>query len=57
MSENNYETILVETPAEGVGLIRLNRPKTLNALDGQIAAKRSARWKHSTKTRRSTVSY
>lgn len=27
-----YENILVETPADGVGLIRLNRPKALNAL-------------------------
>ncbi|MCU0497152.1 MAG: enoyl-CoA hydratase-related protein [Anaerolineae bacterium] len=33
-----YEMILVETPAEGVGLIRLNRPKALNALNGQITA-------------------
>jgi enoyl-CoA hydratase len=32
----DYEMILVETPAEGVGLIRLNRPKALNALNGQI---------------------
>ena len=31
-----YETIIVERPADGVGLIRLNRPKALNALDGQI---------------------
>jgi enoyl-CoA hydratase len=27
-----YEHILIETPAEGVGLIRMNRPKALNAL-------------------------
>ncbi len=32
----DYETILVETPVEGVGLIRMNRPKALNALNGQI---------------------
>ena len=36
MPENSYENIIVETPVEGVGLIRLNRPKALNALDGQI---------------------
>ena len=34
--ENSYETILVETPAEGVGLIRMNRPCALNALNGQL---------------------
>jgi enoyl-CoA hydratase len=31
-----YEVILVETPADGVGLIRMNRPKALNALNGQL---------------------
>jgi enoyl-CoA hydratase len=31
-----YETILVETPAAGVGLVRLNRPQALNALNGQL---------------------
>ena len=36
MTERNYETILVETPVDGVGLIRLNRPKALNALNSQI---------------------
>lgn len=31
-----YEMILTETPAPGVGLVRLNRPQALNALDSQI---------------------
>ncbi|MBL8118656.1 MAG: enoyl-CoA hydratase/isomerase family protein [Anaerolineae bacterium] len=31
-----YETILIETPAPGVGLVRLNRPQALNALNAQI---------------------
>lgn len=31
-----YETILVETPVDGVGLIRMNRPKALNALNAQL---------------------
>jgi enoyl-CoA hydratase len=30
-----YENILVERPAEGVGLIRINRPKRMNALNQQ----------------------
>jgi len=33
-----YETILVETPASGVGLARLNRPQALNALNGQLTS-------------------
>ena len=31
-----YETILVETPAAGVSLIRLNRPQALNGLNSQL---------------------
>jgi enoyl-CoA hydratase len=31
-----YEMILTETPAPGVGLVRLNRPQALNALNHQI---------------------
>ena len=30
--EKSYEYILVERPVHGVGLVRLNRPKALNAL-------------------------
>jgi enoyl-CoA hydratase len=31
-----YELILTETPAPGVGLVRLNRPEALNALNARI---------------------
>lgn len=31
-----YQHILVETPAEGVGLVRLNEPRTFNALTGPL---------------------
>ncbi len=31
-----YEMILTETPVPGVGLVRLNRPQALNALNSQI---------------------
>ncbi|MCA9909676.1 MAG: enoyl-CoA hydratase/isomerase family protein [Anaerolineae bacterium] len=31
-----YEMILTETPAPGVGLVRLNRPQALNALNSEI---------------------
>ena len=31
-----YETLIVETPADGVQLIRLNRPQALNALNSQL---------------------
>lgn len=33
---SNFELILVEKPSEGVGLIRLNRPKVLNALNSSV---------------------
>ncbi|MDQ7026798.1 MAG: enoyl-CoA hydratase-related protein [Anaerolineae bacterium] len=32
----NYENIIVETPVEKVGLVRLNRPKALNALNDAL---------------------
>ena len=32
----DYENILVEVPVEKVGLIRLNRPKALNALNNAL---------------------
>lgn len=32
----DYENILVERPAEGVGLVRLNRPRAFNALTGLL---------------------
>ena len=31
-----YETLLIETPVPGVGVVRLNRPQALNALNRQI---------------------
>jgi enoyl-CoA hydratase len=33
-----YNTLLIETPAEGVTLIRLNRPAALNALNAELVA-------------------
>jgi enoyl-CoA hydratase len=38
MEHPTYETILIEYPADHVGLIRLNRPKALNALNSQITS-------------------
>lgn len=32
----DYQNILVDVPAEGVGLARLNRPQALNALNSQL---------------------
>jgi len=32
----SYQTLIVETPAAGVALIRLNRPEALNALNSQL---------------------
>jgi len=32
----SYETLIVETPADGVTLIRLNRPEALNALNSHL---------------------
>lgn len=31
-----YENVIVERPADGVGVVRLNRPKALNALNGPL---------------------
>ncbi|PJF27925.1 MAG: enoyl-CoA hydratase [Phototrophicales bacterium] len=31
-----YELILIETPVPGVGVVRINRPDALNALNGQV---------------------
>lgn len=31
-----YETILIDRPAEGVGVVQLNRPQALNALNDQV---------------------
>jgi len=36
MPASDYEHILVEVPAEGVGLVRLNRPRAFNALNGPL---------------------
>src|ERR1044071_2772094 len=32
----SYQTLIVETPSDGVTLIRLNRPEALNALNSQL---------------------
>jgi enoyl-CoA hydratase len=34
--ETTYQNIIVETPVPGVGVIRLNRPEALNALNSQV---------------------
>ena len=36
ISDTQYQDLLVEQPAPGVGLVRLNRPNALNALRGQL---------------------
>lgn len=36
MSHITYETIQVDVPAPGVGLVRFNRPQALNALNAQM---------------------
>ncbi|MDO9222180.1 MAG: enoyl-CoA hydratase [Caulobacter sp.] len=36
MTQASYQTLIVETPSEGVTLIRLNRPEALNALNSQL---------------------
>src|SRR5690242_812477 len=36
MAADTYENILVEQKEGGVGLVRLNRPKALNALSGAL---------------------
>lgn len=33
---SNYETIMIQIPVDGVGVIRMNRPQALNALNSQI---------------------
>jgi enoyl-CoA hydratase len=38
----SYETLIVETPADGVALIRLNRPEALNALNSTLLAELAA---------------
>ena len=32
----DYQMILVETPVDGVGMVRLNRPKAYNALNDEL---------------------
>src|SRR5215470_1735394 len=38
----SYQTLIVESPAAGVTLIRLNRPEALNALNSQLLSELSA---------------
>ena len=42
----NYETLLIESPAEGVALIRLNRPRQYNALNSTLLIELGAALTH-----------
>lgn len=51
----SYENILVETRGR-VGLVTLNRPKALNALNDALMDELALRWLPSTRTKPSAVS-